>query len=257
MVRFLSLVSGSSGNASLITDEETTILIDCGLSGKCLTEKLNMLGIAPTDISAMLITHEHSDHTKGAGVICRKYKTPIYTTCGTFNAMNIGKIDSDCFCPVTPGQSIRIGTITVNPFRIPHDAADPVGYSFYTEDKKYTLATDIGCMTEQLYGELCGSDSIILESNHDVDMLRYGDYPYYLKERILGKTGHMSNDLTAKTVIRLAKDGTKHIMLAHLSHENNTPEIAKITSECALRSANIDGVELTVAQRYDITAFAV
>ena len=255
MVRFLSLVSGSSGNSSLISDGITTILIDCGLSGKKLTEKLQSIGIAPSDLSAMLITHEHSDHTQGVGVICRKYNVPIYTTYGTFNAMKAGKINEDCFHPVTPGESILIGTIRVNPFRIPHDAADPVGYSFYAEDKKYTLATDIGSMSEQLYGELCGSDSIILESNHDVDMLRYGDYPFHLKERILGRNGHMSNDLTAKTVIRLAKDGTKHIMLAHLSHENNTPEIAKITTESALQSACIHGVNLTVAQRYDITSF--
>lgn len=257
MVRFLSLVSGSSGNASLIMDDNTTILIDCGLSGVKLKEKLEALGINPCSLSAMLITHEHSDHTKGAGVAARKYGLPVYATPDTFNAMNIGKIDNSQLHRIAPGIEFKVGTITVRPFSIPHDAVDPVGYSFFAEDKKYTLATDIGCMTEALYNNLTGSDSIILESNHDVDMLRYGSYPFYLKERILGSCGHMSNDLTAQVAISLAKSGTKHIMLAHLSHENNTPEIAKITTENALKSANCTNVELTVACRYDITSFAV
>ncbi len=257
MVRFLSLVSGSSGNASLITDGNTTILIDCGLSGKKLTEQMSAIGLCPSDLSGILITHEHTDHTKGAGVVSRKYNIPIYTTQGTFDAMKIGAVSEENFHAIVPDSTFDIGTISITPFSIPHDAAAPVGFSFFTENKKYTLATDIGCMTEQLYCKICGCDSIILESNHDVDMLRYGDYPYHLKERILGKKGHMSNDLTAETAIRLAKDGTKHIMLAHLSHENNTPEIAKITTESALRAAHFDNVELTVAGRYDVTAFAV
>ena len=255
MVQFISLVSGSSGNASLITDEQTTLLIDCGLSGVKLVEKLNNIGLCPEDLSGMLITHEHSDHTKGVGVIARKYNIPIYATSGTFNSMNVGKIDLNAFHAVVAEEQFNIGSITIKPFSIPHDAAEPVGYSFFANEKKYTLATDIGCMTEQLYENLDGSDSIILESNHDIDMLRYGSYPYYLKERILGKRGHMSNDLTAEIAIRLAKNGTKHIMLAHLSHENNTPEIAKITTESALKKANCTDVELTVANRNEITCF--
>ena len=257
MIQFMSLVSGSSGNSSLITDGDTTFLIDCGVSGKKLEERLADVNISPQSISGVLITHEHSDHTAGVGVIARRYSLPLYATEKTFSAMNIGKISPDLLNPICPGKTFSAGSMDIHPFSIPHDAADPVGYSFITSSGKYTLATDIGFMPESLFDHLQGSKQIILESNHDIEMLRFGSYPYYLKQRILSQKGHMSNELTSKVAVRLADSGTENIMLAHLSCENNTPEIAEITTLNALKSNGFDNVGLTVASRYAVTQFAV
>lgn len=257
MIQFISLTSGSSGNSSLITDGSTTLLIDCGISGKKLAERLNDASIAPESISGVLITHEHTDHTSGIGVIARRYGLSVYATEKTFCAMNTGKLSDEQVNIISAGKMFSVGTIDVQPFSIPHDAADPVGYSFFTAEGKYTLATDIGFMPESLFEQIRGSKQIILESNHDVEMLRYGSYPYYLKQRILSSHGHMSNELTAQVALRLAHSGTENIMLAHLSKENNTPEIAEITTRNALKANGFDNVGLCVASRYEITRFAV
>lgn len=256
MVRFVSLVSGSSGNSSLISDGETTILTDCGMSGAMLKKKLDELEISPEEISAIMVTHEHSDHVKGVGIAARRYGIDVYSTAETLAAMQVGKIDAAQLHAVTPGEMINIGSIGVVPFEIPHDAAHPIGYNFFVNEKKYTVATDIGHMTNGIYKRLEGSEYIILESNHDVEMLKIGPYPFSLKKRILGQLGHMSNDLTAKISAKLAENGTKHIMLAHLSHENNTPEIAEITTKSALEAAGYTDVDLSVASRYDISYFS-
>ncbi len=257
MVRFLSLVSGSSGNSSLITDGNTTLLIDCGISGKKLKERLEEANITPESIDAILVTHEHSDHTKGIGVISRRYNLPVFATEKTLLHTDLGKTDPSLINIIKANETFEIGSIQVHSFPIPHDAADPVGYSFVAEGKKYTLATDIGFMPDSLLCELCGSRQIILESNHDVEMLKIGDYPFYLKERILSKSGHLSNEITAQTAVMLAKAGTENIMLAHLSNENNTPEIAEITTLNALCKNGFSNVELKVASRHCITQFAV
>ncbi len=257
MIQFISLVSGSSGNSSLITDQQTTFLIDCGISGKKLEMRLADANIDPGSISGILITHEHTDHTSGAGVIARRYNLPIYATEKTFEAMNLGKIDPCMLKCICAGKTFTVGTMDIHPFSIPHDAADPVGYSFLTKDGKYTVATDIGFMPNTLLKQLVGSKQIILESNHDVEMLRYGSYPFYLKQRILSQKGHMSNDLTSKVAVYLAERGTENIMLAHLSCENNTPEIAEITTRSALASHGFSDVGLNVASRHEITRFAI
>ena len=255
MVRFVSLISGSTGNSSLISDGDTTILIDCGMSGAMLKQKLSEVQIAPEDISAILVTHEHSDHTKGVGIASRRYGLDIYASAGTLMNMQVGKIDAQYIHTVEPNKMFSVGTIDVIPFDIPHDAAEPFGYNLFIDGKKYTVATDIGYVPDTLYKNLDGSDYIILESNHDEQMLKIGSYPMYLKKRILGKFGHMSNDLTAETATRLASTGTKHIMLAHLSNENNTPEIAEITTKSALCGAGYGNIDLSVASRYEISTF--
>lgn len=257
MIQFMSLVSGSSGNSSLISDGKTTLLIDCGISGVKLAEKLDEAGFVPSNISGLLITHEHSDHTCGVGVIARRFGIPLYATEKTFAAMNTGKVDPGLLNIICPGDTFSIGDIGVHPFSIPHDAADPVGYSFFADNNKYTLATDIGFMPDTLFEELKGSRQIILESNHDVEMLRFGGYPFYLKKRILSEIGHMSNELSAQVSVRLANCGTESIMLAHLSRENNTPEIAEITTHNALCSEGFSNVRLSVASRHNVTRFAV
>ena len=257
MVNFLSLTSGSSGNASFISDGVTNILIDCGMSGSALAASLSQIDVKMEDIDAVLITHEHSDHIKGLGVIARRHKIPVYATFKTFSAMkNIGEFDDSLKNAIS--DELEIGNIGIKAFSIPHDAADPVGYNFFIDNTKYSLATDIGKMNDDVFTSIKGSKYIILESNHDIDILRLGSYPYPLKQRILGEKGHLSNDDAAKTALALAKSGTEHFMLAHLSRENNMPEIAKLTTENTFSKNNIilnRDVTLRVASRFECTRF--
>ncbi len=257
MIKFLSLISGSSGNASFISDGTTNILIDCGMSGSRLKSALGSIDILPEDLDAVLITHEHSDHIKGLGVIARRYNIPIYATEDTFlNFKNVGEIDDNLKNAIN--GDFEIGDIGIHSFSIPHDAANPVGYNFFIENKKLSLATDIGKMTDNVFESIKGSKQIILESNHDTEMLRMGPYPYHLKKRISGTTGHLSNDEAASAAIKLAENGTDHFMLAHLSLENNLPEIAKMTCQNAFSKHNMTvgkDVTVTVAARHSLTEF--
>lgn len=257
MITFLSLTSGSSGNATFISDGNSKILIDCGMSGSRLRSSLSEIDVDIADLDAVLITHEHSDHIKGLGVVARKYHIPVYATFKTFCGMkNIGEFDDSLKNAIS--DELEIGNIGIKAFSIPHDAADPVGYNFFIDNQKLTLATDIGTMDDDVFDAIKGSKYVILESNHDVDILRLGSYPYNLKKRILSPFGHLSNEDAAKTALRLVQTGTEHFMLAHLSRENNLPEIAKVTTENMLRSNDIKlgcDVTLTVASREDITYF--
>ena len=255
---FLSLVSGSSGNCSLISDGKTTLLVDCGLSCKKLEEALAKAKVDPHDISAMLITHEHSDHIKGAGVVSRKYNLPVFATLKTHEYMNLGKVESCSVQYLSPDVDLEIGSIGVRPFSIPHDAADPVGYNFFFGEKKLSLATDIGKMNDSVLENLKGSLAVLLESNHDVVMLQNGRYPAYLKRRILGDFGHLSNIDAAKCVLELIKSGTYHIMLGHLSQENNTPTAAYTTTKNYLEENGVildKDATLAVAQRFEVSRF--
>lgn len=253
---FVSLISGSSGNASVISDGTTYILTDCGMSGKKLSETLASLDLSCTDLTCVLLTHEHTDHSRGIGVLARRYHLPVYATEDTFAALSVGDIPDGLFHPVKPGEDFSVGGIGIKPFSILHDAADPVGYTFTTKDSRYAIATDTGEMNEDIFSAISGCDSVLLESNHDVDMLMYGSYPYPLKKRILGRFGHLSNADASKTAVQLLEQGTKKIMLGHLSKENNTPEIAYETTKNALTSAGArlsEDIALGVAGRYEIT----
>lgn len=247
MVRFVSLVSGSSGNSTFVSDGKTNILIDCGMSGKALEKSLESIGERACEISALLVTHEHIDHIKGAGIISRKYNIPIYATAGTHSAMEIGKIRDENRL-IADGE-FEIGSIGIKPFPIPHDAAQPVGYNLFAGGEKLSVATDIGHMTDEILDSILRSDRVLLEANHDVEMLKLGAYPYPLKQRILGDNGHLSNDTAAETALKLAENGTRSIMLGHLSNENNYPQIAYNTVLNRLRADKID-ICLCVADRY-------
>lgn len=255
---FLSLVSGSSGNCSLISDGKTTLLVDCGLSCKKLEEALKKASVDPNDISAMLITHEHSDHIKGAGIVSRKYNLPVFATLKTHEYMNLGKVESGNIKYITPDLDFEIGTIGVRPFSIPHDAIDPVGYNFFFGEKKLSIATDIGKMTDNVFDHLKGSLAVLLESNHDVDMLKNGRYPAILKRRILSDIGHLSNIDAAKTVYSLVNSGTTHFMLGHLSNENNTPTAAYMETKNYLEQKDVvldKDATLSVAARFEVSCF--
>lgn len=251
-----SLMSGSSGNSSLIVHNNSLILIDCGASGKRISQAVESLGYNCSDISAILITHEHNDHICGAGILSRRYNLPIYATEGTLGAMNVGPLREENINVVTPKKSFEISGLGITPFSISHDAANPVGYSFALPEGKFSLLTDTGVITQEIYDEVKDSKYMLLESNHDVDMLQYGNYPFQLKRRILGKGGHLSNNTAAALAAKMLENGAERITLGHLSNENNTPEIAYKTTENAITDAGaIVGrdIQLSVAKRYEIT----
>lgn len=256
MLKLYSLISGSSGNCTLITDGRTKIMIDCGMSGKRAAEALEKIAINPKTVDALFISHEHIDHTRGAGIMARKYKIPIYTTSGTFAGFDTGKIDDGLINEINPDITYGIGDLGVTPFQIPHDAKDPCGFVVTDGKTRFATATDIGIMTDNILSRIYGCESILLESNHDIDMLRFGEYPYALKQRILSDIGHLSNKAAADAAVRLTEKGTKHIMLGHLSDKNNMPDIAQMETYNALTDNGINvgnDMTLQVAKRYDIT----
>lgn len=253
MIKFCSLYSGSSGNSIYLGTQSTHILIDAGVSGVRISKALEEINVNPASISAILVTHEHSDHILGAGIFSRKYNVPIYAREKTWKAMRreLGKI-AECNIQIIHNDYFEIGDFDICNYSIPHDAADPVAYTFCVGGKKISVATDIGCITENIYKNVLGSDIALIESNHDVDMLYHGKYSWPLKQRILSDNGHLSNERAAEFVSELAKNGTKHIYLGHLSKENNYPELALKATTCALKESGINpnkDVHVCVAAR--------
>lgn len=249
MIKFCSLFSGSSGNAIFLGTDKTKILIDAGVSGKRIIEALVSIGENPSELSAVLVSHEHSDHIKGAGIISRRLDIPIYANEGTWKAMEgqIGPVSLKNKRYFNTGIEFEINEICIKPFPMPHDASEPVGFSFFTENKKVTVSTDIGHISEELLDCMVMSDLILLESNHDLEMLRVGRYPWWLKKRIMGENGHLSNEVAGKTVAYLADRGTRRFLLGHLSKENNFPELAYQTVLNALDEKQIRvGTDVTL-----------
>ena len=197
-MRLCSIASGSSGNCIYVGSDEAHVLVDVGISGKKIVEGLYSLDLSPGDIDGILITHEHSDHIKGLGVIARKYEIPIYATGDTVDAMSrmgsLGKIPEGIFTEIREDEPFQIKDLSVNPFTIPHDAAQPVGYRFECGGHSVGIATDLGKYNEYIVDHLQKLDALLLEANHDIRMLQVGKYPYYLKQRILGDRGHLSNE---------------------------------------------------------------
>ena len=229
-MRLCSIASGSSGNCIYVGSEEAHVLVDVGISGKNIEKGLNTLDLTGKDVDGILITHEHSDHIKGLGVISRKYGIPIYATGGTADAMlrmkSLGKMPEGLIHEIREDEPFEIKDLTVNPFTISHDAAQPVGYRIAYGDKKVGICTDLGVYNDYTVECLKGMDALLLEANHDVKMLQVGPYPYYLKQRILGDRGHLSNENSGKLLCRILHDKLQAIVLGHLSKENNLPELA-------------------------------
>jgi len=230
------------------------LLIDAGVSGKRIVSALEENRKSPSMLEGILITHEHIDHIHSAGSLSRRYHIPIYANAATWKAMlpTIGEVSPGLCKILEPEEECTVGDIVVRPFSIPHDAACPVGYNFFTENTKLTVATDIGKMSEKLFLQFTGSEEILLEANYDIVMLKKGSYPYPLKQRILGDHGHLSNKEAAAVCARLASLGTKRIVLGHLSKENNTPALAYDVcrlhiENCGLRVG--EDIRLSVAKR--------
>ena len=249
MIKLCSLFSGSSGNCIFISSNNTRILLDAGLSGKRIQLALKEIGEEPCNIDAIIISHEHSDHIKGAGILSRRFDIPIYANQNTWRAMEseLGQIKSENRMEFNVDNIFNIKDIAIRAFSIPHDASDTVGFNFMAENKMITTATDIGHMNEELIKNLENSELVFLESNHDVEMLKMGSYPYYLKRRILGDYGHLCNDIAGEIAVHLVRKGTKKIVLGHLSHENNFPQLAyKTVYNCLQENNIIVGKEVTL-----------
>ena len=238
----MNIASGSGGNATYIGTEHTHILIDAGISRKRITEGLSKADISLNDLDAILITHEHADHINGLGVLERTREIPVYATRGTISGILGQKlcstVNSSVFVPVSADETFLVGDITVKPLSVCHDANEPVCFRLEDENSSYAVVTDLGIYDDYLEKNLKGLSGIMLEANHDVRMLEAGRYPYYLKRRILGRSGHLSNESSGRFLSALLHDNIKHIMLGHLSEENNTRELAKLTVELEIDSAD-------------------
>ena len=229
-MRLCSIASGSSGNCIYVGSDCAHVLIDAGISGRRVEAGLNSLELTGRDLDGILITHEHSDHIKGLGVLARKYGIPIYATGGTVDAMvrsgSLGKIPEGIFREIREDEPFLIKDLVVNPFTIPHDAAQPVGYRLECGEHSVGIATDLGKYNEYIIENLQNLDALLLEANHDIRMLQVGRYPYYLKQRIMGDRGHLSNENAGQLLCRLLHDNLKAVFRGHLSKENNYEELA-------------------------------
>lgn len=256
-MKFCSLYSGSSGNSIFIASDNTRVLIDAGLAGKKIDDALKHIGEESSSIDGIFITHEHIDHIKGVGVLSRKYDIPIYANDNTWAVMekNIGKIKEHNIRIMDRRSSITINDLEIRSFNIPHDAIAPVGYTVSYAGKSASVVTDFGVFTEEIRDNIIDSDIILLESNHDVNMLRMGPYPYKLKLRVLGENGHLSNEDCGSAIVSLLKnDKKKQIVLGHLSGTNNHPDLAYQTVVDVLSANGIrpgDNVILQLASRHN------
>ncbi len=233
------LASGSTGNAVFVQMGPTKILIDAGISNRRIEKGLAELGVKVSELTGVLITHEHNDHINGLDVMIRKYKIPVYTRERTWkNIKCADKLPLDCIKQIE--GHFTLGQTEIEPFSISHDAADPVGFCLYYRQKKVAIATDLGMVTPIIEKALAGADLMVLESNHDIDMLNNGPYPQVLKQRIRSSKGHLSNWQAAQVLARIPhKTGTK-VMLAHLSQHNNHPLLAEKTVRYVLSDAGLN-----------------
>ena len=223
------LASGSTGNAVYVQAGETRLLIDSGVSLRQLQVALDAIEVSGEGLDAVLVTHEHSDHIKGLKAAVLKWKLPIYTSDGTWSQIaGLWKEEEQVTARIIrSGAAFTLGQIVVEPFALSHDALEPLGFCFHFQGKKLVLATDLGYVSDRIKNVAKGADAFILETNHDVDMLRVGPYPWHLKRRILGDKGHLSNDTAAEFLLDCLSDATRSVFLAHLSQENNRPALAR------------------------------
>jgi len=235
------LASGSRGNCGFVASARTRILVDAGISCRETFKRMKSLGLDPASLSAILITHEHSDHIYGLATLAKKLRIPVFMTVATHAAWaralrnekgerpQLEKLEK-----FESGHRFQVGDIEVKPFTIPHDAADPVGFTFRVEGAKVSVATDLGYLPVNVRDHLRGSDVLIMESNHDVEMLRGGPYPWTVKQRVASNVGHLSNEKLADFFAGDYDNGAAFVVLAHLSEQNNHPEIARREAEKAL-----------------------
>lgn len=253
MFRFCSLFSGSTGNSLLVETDNSKILIDAGESAKKIVSSLSLINVDISEIDAILVTHEHSDHVKSLGTLSKKYNIPVYANQNTWNAMpeQREKVLTENQNTFILNDNFEIKDLCFKSFSIPHDAAEPCGFNVFHKNNKISIATDLGHITPELLNNLENSSFILLESNYDPNILKCSKYPLYLKQRILGPDGHLSNNNSGKLISKLMKSGLTSVMLGHLSKENNFPELAYKTVVEEIISDNHDesDIQIRVAKR--------
>lgn len=252
------LASGSTGNSILIELGGRKLLVDAGVSARRIERGLAGVGIQVSDLDGMLITHEHTDHIKGMEILVKRYRLPVYARSATWDSMP-GKDRIPQECRRELGERLNIGAVKIEPFPISHDAADPVGFCFYYKNVKWVIATDLGVITPSAAGALAYADVAVLESNHDLEMLQTGPYPYFLKQRIRGKQGHLSNHDAGQVLADIPRQGVMEVFLAHLSQQNNRPHLAEGTVRRILQKNGCGvGEEIILHRTYpDLTASLV
>ena len=252
-MRLCSIASGSSGNCIYVGSDNTHLLIDTGISKKRIDAGLKELEIKGEELDGILITHEHSDHIQGLGVFSRKYEIPIYATPGTIAGIQaysrLGAMPEGLYHVIHSDESFMLGDIRVNPFAISHDANEPTGYRLECRDKSVAVATDLGIYDAFTVSHLQNLDAVLLEANHDLHMLEVGPYPYPLKRRVMGDKGHLSNELSGRLLCDILHDNLKHIVLGHLSKENNYESLAyeTVKLEVTLGDNAYKGEDLNMA----------
>lgn len=272
MLKVCALYSGSSGNSIFVSSRQTStmfggagfgagfvsgtnILVDIGVNGKEVQLAMQAIEESIQEVHGILITHEHVDHMRGIGVVMRRHQIPIYVNQATWDRMqqlSIGPVPSHLVNIIKSDSTFEIGDLVIQNFRTPHDAIESVGYKITSNDKSVSVFTDIGEIKDEIINSVCGSDTIFIESNYDYDMLWNGAYPWYLKKRIHGVNGHLSNNDCARTIGTLLEKGTSRFVLSHLSKENNSPEIALETTTRHLNEIGArigKDVEIQVAKR--------
>lgn len=226
-MRFSSIGSGSAGNGLLIEQDSTRLLLDCGFGLRDAEQRLARISLTPDQLTGILITHEHEDHAGGVFKLARKYRIPVWLTHGTFRMIERILPNEPLDLRIIDSHSkFNINEIEVTPFPVPHDAREPVQYTFSNGDKKLGVLTDTGCSTPHIQEMLSGCDALMLECNHDIEMLMNGIYPMSLKQRVSGRLGHLDNIGAAQILSKLDNSHLKHIIAAHLSEKNNKPELA-------------------------------
>lgn len=253
------LSSGSSGNCILVRSGKCAVLIDCGITGKAAEKLLVEAGVSPTSLCAIIVTHEHTDHISGVGVLCRRYKIPVYATLGTWKAMinSIGKIDTSLIRYIAAEVPFVISGVTFHPFATSHDARESIGLLFTDGNKHGAVVTDLGTLSRHIYDLLSQCSIAMIEANHDERMLISGSYPQHLKDRILSDKGHLSNKLCGALCAKLVREGClQQIILGHLSSDNNTPRKAYESVAASIEATGRcvgEDVKLFVANRYCIS----
>lgn len=248
-MRFCSLCSGSTGNATFVEAAGVRLLVDAGVSCKRIVSLLAEIGVSPRELDAILITHEHSDHIRGVQVLSKKYDLPVFANAACWRAMQAHLLE------VTPKNrrvfesdtAFFLGGLRILPFTIPHDAAHAVAYVLEGDGHRVAVCTDVGHIDERILDRLSGVEAMLFEANHDVDMLMAGSYPYELKRRILSADGHLSNDACGAALLRLHELGLRYVVLGHLSRENNAPELALVAVRACLEANGVTELCVSVA----------
>ncbi|MDN7228530.1 MBL fold metallo-hydrolase [Planococcus liqunii] len=240
-MRFSVLASGSSGNAIYIENDQHSFLVDAGLSGRKMEELFATIGKKMNNLDGILVTHEHSDHIKGLGIVARKHKVPIYANAKTWQAMDglVGAIPAEQRFHFDMDTVKSFGSLDIESFAVSHDAADPMFYVFHENGRKLALITDTGYVSDRMKGIIQASDAFVFESNHDVGMLQMGRYPWSVKRRILSDVGHVSNEDAAVAMSEVMAEKPTRIYLSHLSKDNNMKDLARMSVEQTLQTKGI------------------